>query len=57
MLCHHLLSPCPADEACLQLLCEGDVVGVIVKLMEELPTHYGLQKVHTHSLKNTKKFF
>ena len=35
----------PVDEGCLQLLCEKDVVGVVVRLMEELPTHYGLQQV------------
>lgn len=42
-------SPIIADEVCLQLLNEKDVVGVIVRLMEELPTHHGLQKVKQYS--------
>ena len=36
----------PADGECLQLLRDKDVVGVVVKLMEELPTHYVLQEVN-----------
>ena len=27
------------------MLCDKDVVGVVIRLMEELPTHYNLQQV------------
>ena len=45
------LSPSPplspsADAIVLQLLLERDVVGVIVRMMEALPSHSSAQQVH-----------
>ena len=46
-----VLSPSPplspsADSIILQLLLERDVVGVIVRMMEALPSHSSAQQVH-----------
>ena len=40
--CMHTLT---ADRDCLHLLSERDVVGVVIKVMEELPSHLSAQQV------------
>lgn len=38
-----------ADSDSLHLLLEKDIVGVVVKMMQELPSHSSAQQVHAYN--------